>query len=165
MSNELNNIICRNSNGVYEGIAIGGDRYPGSRFIDHLLRYNDNEDVHILVLLGEVGGIDEYEICDALKSGRISKPLVAWCIGTCASIFPFDVQFGHAGALARGDTETAAAKNKALKKAGACVPENFLSLEMKLKKFTIVLSNLGPSFLQLNLRLQKFQWTIHGQRV
>lgn len=26
MSNELNNIISRNTNGVYEGIAIGGDR-------------------------------------------------------------------------------------------------------------------------------------------
>lgn len=26
MSNELNNIISRNSDGVYEGIAIGGDR-------------------------------------------------------------------------------------------------------------------------------------------
>lgn len=125
LSNELNNLICRNSDGVYEGVAIGGDRYPGSRFMDHLLRYNDNPHVHILVLLGEVGGVDEYEICGALKSGRISKPLVAWCIGTCASIFPFEVQFGHAGALARGDMETARAKNKALKEAGAHVPENF----------------------------------------
>jgi len=26
MSNELNNIIMRNTNGVYEGVAIGGDR-------------------------------------------------------------------------------------------------------------------------------------------
>jgi len=26
MSNELNNIIALNTNGVYEGIAIGGDR-------------------------------------------------------------------------------------------------------------------------------------------
>ena len=26
MSNELNNIIVRNTNGVYEGVAIGGDR-------------------------------------------------------------------------------------------------------------------------------------------
>ena len=110
MSNELNNIICRNSDGVYEGIAIGGDRYPGSRFVDHLLRYNDNPSVHMLVLLGEVGGVDEYEICDYLKSGRITKPIIAWCIGTCASIFPFEVQFGHAGALARGDAETAIAK-------------------------------------------------------
>lgn len=125
MSNELNNLIARNSDGVYEGVAIGGDRYPGSRFVDHLLRYNDNPAVHVLVLLGEVGGVDEYQICDGLRTGRISKPLVAWCIGTCASIFPFEVQFGHAGALARGDLETAAAKNKALKEAGAHVPKSF----------------------------------------
>eukprot|EP00971_Amphidinium_carterae_P207161 4109924-Amphidinium_carterae.2 len=45
MSNELNNMICRNSNGVYEGVAIGGDRYPGSRFIDHMLRYQVQHDV------------------------------------------------------------------------------------------------------------------------
>jgi ATP citrate (pro-S)-lyase len=96
LSNELNNLIARSSDGVYEGVAIGGDRYPGSRFLDHLLRYNDNPAVHILVLLGEVGGVDEYQICDALKSKRITKPMVAWCIGTCASIFPFEVQFGHA---------------------------------------------------------------------
>merc|ERR1719414_1239648 len=38
MSNELNNIVCRCSDGVYEGVAIGGDRYPGSRFLDHFLR-------------------------------------------------------------------------------------------------------------------------------
>ena len=125
MSNELNNIISRNSNGVYEGVAIGGDRYPGSQFIDHLLRYEDNPEIKILVLLGEVGGTDEYEVIEAMNSGRITKPLIAWCIGTCASIFPFEVQFGHAGALARGDLETSKAKNKALKEAGAHVPPSF----------------------------------------
>jgi len=102
MSNELNNIIARNSDGVYEGVAIGGDRYPGTRFIDMLLRYQDNPEVKILVLLGEVGGTDEYAVCEALKSKRITKPLIAWCIGTCASLFPYEVQFGHAGACARG---------------------------------------------------------------
>merc|ERR550514_346956 len=76
MSNELNNIIARNSDGVYEGVAIGGDRYPGSRFIDHMLRYNDNPEVKILMLLGEVGGTDEYEIIEAVKSGRINKPII-----------------------------------------------------------------------------------------
>ena len=89
--------------------------------MDHLLRYNDNPAVHLLLLLGEVGGTDEYQICDALKSGRITKPLVAWCIGTCASIFPYEVQFGHAGALTRAKLETASAKNKALKEAGGKV--------------------------------------------
>jgi len=134
MSNELNNIICRSSNGVYEGVAIGGDRYPGSSFIDHILRYNDNPDVKMLVLLGEVGGTDEYEICNAIKSGRINKPLVAWCIGTCASIFPFEVQFGHAGACARGDLETAIAKNEALKNAGAHVPKSFFEFGDEIKR-------------------------------
>lgn len=39
MSNELNNIISRNTDGVCEGVAIGGDRFPGTLFLDHLLRY------------------------------------------------------------------------------------------------------------------------------
>lgn len=36
MSNELNNIISRTTDGVYEGVAIGGDRYK-SLIADHLL--------------------------------------------------------------------------------------------------------------------------------
>merc|ERR1712151_1458311 len=125
MSNELNNIVSRNSDGVYEGVAIGGDRYPGSRFLDHFLRYQDDAGAKILLLLGEVGGVDEYDLIESVKSGRITKPVVAWCVGTCASCFATEVQFGHAGAQARGDMETAAAKNKAMKEAGFYVPESF----------------------------------------
>lgn len=54
MSNELNNIISMNSDGVYEGVAIGGDRFPGSTFIDHILRYENNPEVGMIVVLGEV---------------------------------------------------------------------------------------------------------------
>jgi ATP citrate (pro-S)-lyase len=142
MSNELNNIVARNSDGVYEGVAIGGDRYPGSIFIDHLLRYNDNPDVKMMVLLGEVGGIDEYEVGEAIKKGRITKPVVAWVMGTCASIFPYEVQFGHAGAMARGDMETAAAKNKFLAECGAHVPTSFDAIGTKIWE---VYSNLVAS--------------------
>merc|ERR1719456_2069235 len=39
MSNELNNIISRSTDGVHEGVAVGGDRYPGTRFLDHIMRY------------------------------------------------------------------------------------------------------------------------------
>merc|ERR550539_871526 len=134
MSNELNNIVCRNSDGVYEGVAIGGDRYPGSRFLDHFLRYQDDEGAKILLLLGEVGGTDEYDLIEAVKSGRITKPIVAWCVGTCASCFATEVQFGHAGAQARGDMETAAAKNAAMKEAGFHVPESFDKLPETISK-------------------------------
>jgi len=125
MSNELNNMICRCSDGVYEGVAIGGDRYPGSRFLDHFLRYQDDLGAKFLLLLGEVGGTDEYDLIEAVKSGRITKPVVAWCVGTCASCFTTEVQFGHAGAQSRGETETAAAKNKAMAEAGFRVPDSF----------------------------------------
>merc|ERR550539_1498298 len=133
MSNELNNIIARNSNGVYEGVAIGGDRYPGSRFIDHMLRYEDDPKAKILMLLGEVGGTDEYDLIEAVKSGRISKPVIAWCVGTCASCFATEVQFGHAGAQARGKMETAAAKNAAMREAGMIVPDSFDKLPETIK--------------------------------
>ena len=52
----------------------------------------DDPDVKMLVLLGEVGGIEEYTVCNLLKSGRITKPIVAWCIGTCSDMFSTDVQ-------------------------------------------------------------------------
>ncbi|UCE29949.1 MAG: ATP citrate synthase [Candidatus Bathyarchaeota archaeon] len=132
--NELNNIISRNSDGVYEGIAIGGDLYPGSTFKDHIMRYEKDANVAMIVLLGEVGGKDEYDIVSALKAGEITKPLVAWCIGTCSGMFSTDVQFGHAGARARTDLETADAKNRALKEAGAVVPDSFDDLGDKINK-------------------------------
>ncbi|XP_066593516.1 ATP-citrate synthase [Prorops nasuta] len=128
MSNELNNIISKASNGVQEGVAIGGDRYPGTTFMDHIMRYQANPDAKLIVLLGEVGGVEEYEVCEALKTKQITKPLIAWCIGTCASMFTSEVQFGHAGSIAHSNLETASAKNAALKAAGAYVPDSFDSL-------------------------------------
>ena len=131
MSNELNNIIARNTDGVYEGVAIGGDRYPGSTFIEHMLRYEANPEIKMIVLLGEVGGVDEYEIVNAVKEGKIKKPIVGWCIGTCARMFKSEVQFGHAGALANKEKETSNAKNKALKDVGVTVPDSFDTLDKK----------------------------------
>ncbi|KAK9416218.1 putative ATP citrate synthase [Seiridium unicorne] len=133
MSNELNNIIAQNTDGVYEGIAIGGDRYPGTTFIDHMLRYQADPQCKILVLLGEVGGVEEYKVIEAVKSGIITKPIVAWAIGTCASLFKTEVQFGHAGSFANSQLETAAMKNKQMKEAGIHVPATFEDLPQVLK--------------------------------
>jgi len=125
LSNEAYNIIARNTDGLNEGIAVGGDKYPGSSLLEHLLRYEKNPAIKMLVCLGEVGGTDEYEIVDALKTKKITKPLVVWVTGTCAKAFKTEVQFGHAGAKAGGEAETADAKNAALKEAGAIVPRSF----------------------------------------
>lgn len=134
MSNELNNIIATTTDGVCEGVAIGGDRYPGTTFIDHMLRYQDDPNCKILLLLGEVGGVEEYRVVEAVKSGRINKPIVAWAIGTVAGMLKTEVQFGHAGSFANSQLETANMKNKAMKEAGFFVPGTFEDMPALLKQ-------------------------------
>ena len=132
--NELSNIIAINADGISEGVAIGGDRFVGSVFIDNLLRMENNPEVKYMILLGEVGGTEEYKVIDAVKNGQIKKPIIAWCIGTIAKHFSSGVQFGHAGASANADAETAAAKNTAMAEAGIFVPESFNDLPNKIKE-------------------------------
>jgi ATP-citrate lyase alpha-subunit len=129
LSNEAYNIIARNTDGIYEGIAIGGDAYPGSGLLDHLLRYERIPAVKMMVCLGELGGSEEYEVVRALEEKRLTKPLVMWVTGTCAPMLPGNVQFGHAGAKSDSAAEGAAAKNDALRKAGALVPDSFDSYD------------------------------------
>ncbi|PJF19574.1 putative ATP-citrate synthase subunit 1 (ATP-citrate (Pro-S-)-lyase 1) [Paramicrosporidium saccamoebae] len=134
MSNELNNIIARTTNGVLEGVAIGGDRYPGSTFLDHIKRFEEDARCKMIVLLGEVGGTEEYSLCEAIKSGQVTKPVIAWCIG---------VQFGHAGACANSDRETATSKNLALKESGAVVPDSFELLPSAIEETYLALVKQG----------------------
>ncbi|MFH1829966.1 MAG: citrate/2-methylcitrate synthase [Pseudomonadota bacterium] len=125
LSNECYNIIARSTDGLYEGIAIGGDAYPGSTLLDHILRFEKIPEVKMIAALGEIGGKEELLIVDALKAGKIKKPLVIWVTGTCSKMFSAGVQFGHAGARAESALETADAKNEALRNAGAIVPKSF----------------------------------------
>jgi len=126
--NELSNIISLNADGIAEGVAIGGDRFVGSVFIDHLLRMEANPEVKYMLLLGEVGGTEEYKVIEAVKAGKIKKPIIAWCIGTIAKHYDSGVQFGHAGASANDDRETAESKNAAMKAVGIHVPSSFNNL-------------------------------------
>jgi ATP-citrate lyase alpha-subunit len=134
LSNEAYNIIARTTDGLYEGIAIGGDAFPGSTLLDHLLRYEQNPKIKMLVCLGELGGTAEVQIAEAVKDGRLKKPLVMWVTGTCAKVLPGQVQFGHAGAKAGSAAETADAKNLALRDAGVIVPHSFDDYGEKIKE-------------------------------
>ena len=133
LSNEGYNIVARNTDGIYEGYAVGGDVYPATTLIDHLLRYEQNPKIKMMVALGEVGGKDEYQIVQAINDEKITKPLVMWVTGTCAEMLPGGVQFGHAGAKADSKEDTAKAKNAALKEAGVIVPDSFEDYGDKIK--------------------------------
>ncbi|XVE65509.1 hypothetical protein DITRI_Ditri08aG0005500 [Diplodiscus trichospermus] len=134
MSNEMYNTIARVTDGIYEGIAIGGDVFPGSTLSDHVLRFNNIPQVKMMVVLGELGGRDEYSLVEALKQGKVNKPVVAWVSGTCARLFKSEVQFGHAGAKSGGEMESAQAKNQALREAGAVVPTSYEAFEAAIKE-------------------------------
>ena len=129
MMNELFNIIACTTDGIKEGIAIGGDKYPGSTLLDHLKRFEKDDSIKMIVALGELGGKQEYEIIESKKKNELTKPLVMLVSGKCASLFPWQVQFGHAGAKAGKDEESADKKNQALRDAGIIVPNSFKELE------------------------------------
>ncbi len=66
---------------------------------------------------------------------QVNKPVVAWVSGTCAKLFKSEVQFGHAGARGGGaDSESAEAKNAALRAVGAVVPDSFEGYEAAIRQ-------------------------------
>uniref|UniRef100_A0A1I8JP62 ATP citrate synthase n=1 Tax=Macrostomum lignano TaxID=282301 RepID=A0A1I8JP62_9PLAT len=122
MSNELNNIIALNARRRARRRRYWRRSLSGSTFLDHLLRYQADTRAPRCFWAAQ----EEWRIADALRGGRITKPMVAWCIGTCAGLLGSEVQFGHALAPAPTPAqETASAKNAALAAAGAHVPASF----------------------------------------
>uniref|UniRef100_A0A7S2ZPH3 ATP citrate synthase n=1 Tax=Rhodosorus marinus TaxID=101924 RepID=A0A7S2ZPH3_9RHOD len=130
LSNEMYNVLSRTTDGLFEGIAVGGDAYPGTTLSDHVRRFQDIPEIKMIVVLGELGGSDEYGASEMLKSGQLTKPVVAWISGSCATYFnSAEVQFGHAGARSGNMDESAASKLAALREAGAICPTSFEGFE------------------------------------
>jgi ATP citrate (pro-S)-lyase len=71
----------------------------------------------------------------AIQKKEVTKTVVAYIAGTVSEVFSTPTQFGHAKALARNSDEKASSKRKALREAGAIVPDSFA-------EFVEVLSNL-----------------------
>ncbi len=148
MSNEIYNIVSQNSDGLNEGVAIGGDSFPGSTLLENTLRLQSDPNIKMLVVLGEIGGVDEYEIAKNIKSAKITKPVVAWVSGTVATLFSGEVQFGHAGARSGSKAESAQEKNKALREAGAFVPDSFNDLGKLINKVFTEKVKTSPDYIE-----------------
>ena len=71
--NEMCNIVYKTTDGVCEAVSIGGDRYPGSTFLDHIFRFEKDPNVKLICVLGEVGGILELYVAEAFKNNIIRK--------------------------------------------------------------------------------------------
>ena len=95
-------------------IGIGGDPIIGSKFLDLLPLFEEDDETESVVLVGEIGGQDEVLAAEYIRD-HMSKPVVAFMAGVTA---PPGRTMGHAGAIVGGDDDTAAAKIEKLEEAG-----------------------------------------------
>jgi len=101
-------------------VGIGGDRVTGVTFVDVLKLFQEDDETHAVVIVGEVGRTVEEEAAEYVKSGKFKKPVAAFIAGRSA---PREKRMGHAGAIIESARGTAASKVRALQEAGIPVVE------------------------------------------
>ncbi|MFT5799251.1 MAG: succinyl-CoA synthetase alpha subunit [Candidatus Azotimanducaceae bacterium] len=106
--------------GVSTSVGIGGDPINGSSFRDILERFENDDDTHVIAMIGEIGGPQEAEAAAYIQE-HVTKPVVAYVAGLTA---PKGRTMGHAGAIISAFGESASEKVEILTAAGVTVAEN-----------------------------------------
>ncbi|MBO9455530.1 succinate--CoA ligase subunit alpha [Paracoccus sp. R12_1] len=106
--------------GVSTSVGIGGDPINGSSFRDIMKYFQDDDDTHLICMIGEIGGPQEAEAADFIRD-HVKKPVVAYVAGLTA---PKGRTMGHAGAIIQAFGESASEKVEILGAAGVTVAEN-----------------------------------------
>ncbi len=111
-------------------IGIGGDPIIGTRFIDALKLFNEDDNTKAVVMIGEIGGTAEEEAAEYVKN-HFCKPVIGFIAGRTA---PPGRRMGHAGAIISGGKGTADEKIKAMLGAGIHVAESPAAIGELVKK-------------------------------
>lgn len=101
-------------------IGIGGDPVHGMGFVDCVELLLGDDETEGIVVIGEIGGTDEEDVAEFIKSTSIKKPIVGFIAGVTA---PPGRRMGHAGAIVSGNAGSAEGKIKAMQAAGVTIAE------------------------------------------
>jgi len=106
-------------------VGIGGDTLIGLGMLEASELAEADPQTEAIVIFGEVGTDQERELADAIKSGRVRKPVIANIAGAAA---PSGIRYSHAGAHSEGEADSASHKRQILVEAGAIVVDRYIDL-------------------------------------
>jgi succinyl-CoA synthetase alpha subunit len=104
--------------GVSTAAGLGGDVLQGMSFADMLRLFEEDGQTEAAVIFGELGGTYEEKAAEVVD--EIELPVVAFVAGRFAERLP-STNYGHAGAVIRGDRGKPSEKKRRLRDAGATV--------------------------------------------
>lgn len=114
--------ICQTGVGISTICHIGGDSIVGLTMPDAALKFQDDDETELIVIIGEIGGSQEETTADLIEAGKITKPVIAYIGGKAAQS---GTRYSHAGAIVEGGRGTWQGKVDRLKAVGATVVEQF----------------------------------------
>ena len=120
MTTETAQVIQNAGFGISTAIDIGGDKIVGTNFVEALKMFEEDGQTDAVVIFGELGGTYENHVAEMLENQEFSKPVVAFITGEFTESMPAQ-QYGHAGAVIRGDEDKPSYKKKVLQESGVHV--------------------------------------------
>ena len=134
MSAEICWALSRAGLGASTCVSMGGDPIVGMRMAEVLELFEADPGTDACVIFGEPGGTHEVEVAEALRAGRLRKPVVALIAGQFQESYPAGVSFGHFAAVIKGENDSASAKRRFLAEAGARVANSLEEIPGLLRK-------------------------------